>query len=113
MLHQSRRVSVVYLFLLQELSEFYSYDLDLPLEVDDEYWEVSNPAEAFKQPRDVPSKISALNCYIKIGWILGFVQKTLVSMEYDLLVRPLNFHSTELTNLRPLFQKPAVERNKY
>lgn len=113
MLHQSRRVSVVYLFLLQELSEFYSYDLDLPLEVDDEYWEVSNPAEAFQQPRDVPSKISALNCYIKIGWILGFVQKTLVSMDCDLLARPLNSSSTALTSLRPLFQKPAVERKKY
>ncbi|KAF8345885.1 fungal-specific transcription factor domain-containing protein [Amanita rubescens] len=57
------------------------YDLDLPLEVDDQYWETSNPEEAFKQPKGVPSKISALNCLIKIGRILGFVQKTLYGID--------------------------------
>jgi hypothetical protein len=72
-------------------AQFYSYDLDLPLEVDDEYWETSNPAEAFKQPKGVPSKVSALNCFIRIGRILGFVQKTLVSIDGGLFLRSLIF----------------------
>ena len=61
-------------------AELDSYDLDLPLEVDDEYWETSNPAEAFKQPLGVPSEASAFRWFIKIGWIMNFTHKTLVSI---------------------------------
>ncbi|KAK2463231.1 hypothetical protein APHAL10511_004886 [Amanita phalloides] len=53
------------------------FDLDLPLEVDDEYWETDDPEMAFKQPQGVPSRITAFNYLLKIGYILSFAQKTL------------------------------------
>ena len=63
-------------------ADFDSYDLDLPLEVDDEYWEANPPAEAFKQPRDVPSMISSFNYCVRVGWIIGFIYRTLVSIRF-------------------------------
>jgi hypothetical protein len=35
-----------------------SFDLDLPIECDDEYWETEDPAQVFKQPAGVPSVLS-------------------------------------------------------
>ncbi|KAF8630684.1 hypothetical protein AX15_002827 [Amanita polypyramis BW_CC] len=55
------------------------YDLDLPLEVDDEYWETDDPTKAFKQPEGVPCKVTMFIYAIKIVWILAFILKTLYS----------------------------------
>ncbi|TFK75372.1 hypothetical protein BDN72DRAFT_810971 [Pluteus cervinus] len=53
------------------------FDLDLPLDVDDEYMETTDPALAFKQPPGVPSKLSAFILLIKLMQILAFTMKTI------------------------------------
>ncbi|KAJ7702971.1 fungal-specific transcription factor domain-containing protein, partial [Mycena rosella] len=57
------------------------FDLDLPIECDDIYWENSGPALAFKQPEGVPSLMAYMNCYVKLLDILGFAQKTLYTLK--------------------------------
>ncbi|KAF7377505.1 Zn(2)-C6 fungal-type domain-containing protein [Mycena sanguinolenta] len=47
------------------------YDLDLPLEVDDEYWEHPDPDQMFKQPPGKPSLITYFNCHIRLSELLG------------------------------------------
>ncbi|KAJ7578637.1 fungal-specific transcription factor domain-containing protein [Mycena floridula] len=42
------------------------FDVDLPIECDDEYWEHPDPAQAFHQPVDRPSKVTAFICFIHI-----------------------------------------------
>ncbi|KAJ7312892.1 fungal-specific transcription factor domain-containing protein [Mycena albidolilacea] len=46
------------------------YDLELPLEVDDEYWDL-NPDQAFKQPPGKPSLITYFICHIRLAELLG------------------------------------------
>lgn len=56
-----------------------SFDLDLPLEVDDEYWESrDDPRDTFKQPHGVPSLVSSFTQLIKLSQIIAFALKTLV-----------------------------------
>ncbi|KAJ3772120.1 fungal-specific transcription factor domain-containing protein [Lentinula raphanica] len=57
------------------------YDLDLPLEIDDEYWETEDPEVAFKQPDGLPSRIAAFNAWIGITQITGFVLRTLYALD--------------------------------
>ena len=61
------------------LADFHnSFDLDLPLEVDDEYWEHPDPTQAFKQPAGVPCNISSFNSFLKLNQILAFALRTIV-----------------------------------
>ncbi|KAF5354715.1 hypothetical protein D9756_005344 [Leucocoprinus leucothites] len=57
------------------------YDLDFPLEVDDEYWDTSNARTNFKQPNNIPSKVSAFNHFIKLTEIIAFAAKTLYPVD--------------------------------
>lgn len=56
-----------------------SFDVDLPLEVDDEYWETEDPSAAFQQPLGIPSKVGAFILFIKLSQIVAFAMKTVVS----------------------------------
>ncbi|KAJ7497502.1 fungal-specific transcription factor domain-containing protein [Mycena latifolia] len=47
------------------------YDVELPLEVDDEYWEHPDPEQAFKQPPGKPSLLTYFVCHIRLCEILG------------------------------------------
>ncbi|KAJ7045760.1 fungal-specific transcription factor domain-containing protein [Mycena alexandri] len=47
------------------------YDVELPLEVDDEYWEHPDPKMAFKQPAGKPSVLTYFVCHIRLCEILG------------------------------------------
>jgi hypothetical protein len=53
-------------------------DIDLPLEVDDEYWEHPDPALAFQQPAGKPSKVTSFVQTIKLYQILSFALRTIV-----------------------------------
>ncbi|KAH9948554.1 fungal-specific transcription factor domain-containing protein [Amylocystis lapponica] len=55
-------------------------DLDLPLEVDDEYWENDNPELAFQQPCSKPSTVSAFVYWIKLSQIAAFALRTLYAL---------------------------------
>ncbi|KAF5393267.1 hypothetical protein D9757_000621 [Collybiopsis confluens] len=53
-------------------------DLDLPLEVDDDYWEnQDDPMMAFRQPKGLPSRVSAFNAWIRLTQITAFALRTL------------------------------------
>ncbi|KIJ21009.1 hypothetical protein PAXINDRAFT_165809 [Paxillus involutus ATCC 200175] len=53
------------------------FDLDLPVECDDEYWEDPNPEQAFKQPPDKPSTMSFFTSFLKLNHILAFALRTI------------------------------------
>ncbi|KAI0635504.1 fungal-specific transcription factor domain-containing protein [Trametes polyzona] len=56
------------------------FDLDLPTECDDEYWQHPDPEQAFKQPPGKPSTIAFFNCYIRLHQILAFALRTIYSI---------------------------------
>ncbi|KAL0566243.1 Gypsy retrotransposon integrase-like protein 1 [Marasmius crinis-equi] len=57
----------------------FCYDLPLPIDCDDEYWEVEDPEQAFKQPEGKPSSMSHWIALLKLMDIVGFAQRTIVS----------------------------------
>ncbi|KAK7005870.1 Zn(2)-C6 fungal-type domain-containing protein, partial [Favolaschia claudopus] len=63
-------------------SHFEEIDIDLPLEVDDEYMELEDedPASAFVQPPGKPSLIVFFNFYLRLNNILGIGLKLLYSL---------------------------------
>ncbi|VDB96007.1 unnamed protein product [Peniophora sp. CBMAI 1063] len=54
-------------------------DLELPLEVDDEYWEHADATQAFKQPHGRPSRVSFLVALVKLMKISGVATRTIFS----------------------------------
>lgn len=56
-----------------------SFDVELPLECDDEYWINEDPALAFKQPPGKPAKVAFFNCCIRLHQIHAFALRTIVS----------------------------------
>ncbi|KAJ7495878.1 putative fungal-specific transcription factor [Mycena galericulata] len=52
------------------------FDQELPLECDDEFWDLPEP-HSFKQPKDKPSSIEYFNCYAKVLEIQAAVTTTL------------------------------------
>jgi hypothetical protein len=55
-----------------------SFDLDLPIECDDEYWENPDPNLAFKQPPGKPSTVAYFNSSLQLGHVMGYVLRTIV-----------------------------------
>ncbi|KAJ6496095.1 fungal-specific transcription factor domain-containing protein [Mycena sanguinolenta] len=65
------------------------FDIDQPLEVDDEYWE--HPTHPFQQPAGKPSQLAYFNALIHLTHILSISLKTL----YSLNKMPMLFSSCE------------------
>ncbi|KAH9055007.1 fungal-specific transcription factor domain-containing protein [Lactarius vividus] len=63
-----------------------SHDVDLPIECDDEYWESSDPALAFRQPPGKPSKVSYFNYLIKINLLHSHALRTIYSLSKSTLM---------------------------
>ncbi|KAJ7467195.1 fungal-specific transcription factor domain-containing protein [Mycena latifolia] len=59
------------------------YDIDYPIECDDEYWEPPDPEMAFKQPPGKPSVLSFTASYLKLIEIIGISQKTIYSVRKE------------------------------
>jgi hypothetical protein len=57
-----------------------SFDLDMPTECDDEFWEASGTHKAFKQPPGRPSYMSYFVCNLKLQQIVSFALRTIVSV---------------------------------
>ncbi|KAF4591027.1 hypothetical protein EYR40_009625 [Pleurotus pulmonarius] len=55
----------------------HSYDVEYPVEVDDEYWTNPDPELAFKQPPGKLSSITAFNLLLRLGEILDTVLRVL------------------------------------
>ncbi|PCH43649.1 hypothetical protein WOLCODRAFT_138497 [Wolfiporia cocos MD-104 SS10] len=56
------------------------FDLDWPLEVDDEYWENEDPHLAFQQPEGKPAIVTAFVYWAKLSRISAFVLRTLYAL---------------------------------
>ncbi|KAJ7702821.1 fungal-specific transcription factor domain-containing protein [Mycena rosella] len=61
-------------------TQYEDFDVELPIECDDEFWENPDPAKAFKQPAGKPSQITFFNCFIRLTNILAFSLKMLYSL---------------------------------
>lgn len=57
------------------------FDLDLPVEVDDEYWENNNVTLAFQQPPGKPALVASFNSFIKLSQIMAFALITLYAVD--------------------------------
>ena len=57
----------------------FSYDLELPIDCDDEYWPVDDRSERFKQPLGKPSKLTVFILMIKLYHIQADVIRAIVS----------------------------------
>ncbi|KAK7024381.1 Gypsy retrotransposon integrase-like protein 1 [Paramarasmius palmivorus] len=53
------------------------FDLEMPVECDDEYWEHPDPNQAFRQPPGRPSYVAAFNSYLKLMRLLGIALRTI------------------------------------
>lgn len=60
---------------------FSSFDLDLPIACDDEYWEDPDPEKAFKQPPGKPSQMDFMISLLKLVQIMAFALRTIVSVQ--------------------------------
>lgn len=58
------------------------FDLDMPIECDDEYWdtECEESSQAWIQPSGKPSLLTAFNLYLKLNQILAFSLRTIYSI---------------------------------
>ncbi|KAK1225643.1 Gypsy retrotransposon integrase-like protein 1 [Marasmius sp. AFHP31] len=65
------------------------FDLDLPIECDDEYWENEDPEEAFKQPPGKPSYVSSFVATVKLCEILSFALRTVFPIRKSQLMMGL------------------------
>ncbi|KAI0260431.1 fungal-specific transcription factor domain-containing protein [Gloeopeniophorella convolvens] len=63
-----------------------NYDVEYPIECDDEYWENADPALAFKQPPGKPTRVSYFNHLIKINLLHSHALRTIYSLNKSRLV---------------------------
>ncbi|KAJ7761028.1 fungal-specific transcription factor domain-containing protein [Mycena metata] len=56
------------------------YDIDYPVECDDEYWDHPDPDQRFRQPEGKPSIYAFSVAHMKLTEILGTAQKTIYSV---------------------------------
>ncbi|KAJ7813924.1 fungal-specific transcription factor domain-containing protein [Mycena olivaceomarginata] len=58
---------------------YFDYDIDLPLQVDDEYWD--DHTHPFQQPAQTPSRMVFFNTLMRLSHILGFSLPLLYSLK--------------------------------
>ncbi|THU84637.1 hypothetical protein K435DRAFT_732990 [Dendrothele bispora CBS 962.96] len=56
------------------------FDLELPIECDEEYWEADDPSKSFVQPPGKPSYIAGWNHFLRLLEIMAFSQQALYSV---------------------------------
>jgi hypothetical protein len=93
-----------------------SFDVDLPTEVDDEYWEnEQEPESAFKQPTGKPSLLSYFVSLIKLFHILAIALRTIVSQALIMLLyealRPYRQYSINKSKIFLGFVGPHWEQH--
>ncbi|KAG6911119.1 hypothetical protein DXG01_003859 [Tephrocybe rancida] len=85
------------------------FDVDLPLEVDDEYWEADDPGSMFMQPKGKPANtIISFNQLIKLSRVLAFTLKTLYAVDRKKIsagLSPSSWRKAILEHLEAALQK--------
>ncbi|KAF9568045.1 hypothetical protein CPC08DRAFT_487594 [Agrocybe pediades] len=66
------------------------FDVDYPIECDDEYWETGDPDRDFKQPPGKPSTMASFLCLIKLYEIVNYALRTLYSTKKSKMLSGLN-----------------------
>ena len=56
-----------------------SFDVDLPIDCNDEYWAPADPGQAFKQPLGKPSCVAFFISLIELNRVLALAMRTVVS----------------------------------
>ncbi|KAL4073873.1 fungal-specific transcription factor domain-containing protein [Scleroderma citrinum] len=79
------------------------FDVDLPLEVDDEYWETEDPQKAFQQPPGKPAKVAAFNSYLRLTKIAAYALRKLYALDRSKLL---------ISTTRPQLQDVLTQLNK-
>ncbi|KAJ7574560.1 hypothetical protein C8J56DRAFT_1064531 [Mycena floridula] len=59
------------------LKRAWCFDVELPIDCDDEYWENPDPALAFRQPLNQPSKMTCFICLLQISDLMAVALRTL------------------------------------
>ncbi|XP_006459669.1 hypothetical protein AGABI2DRAFT_218980, partial [Agaricus bisporus var. bisporus H97] len=62
------------------------FDIDLPVECDDEYWEHPDPEKRWKQPPGKPSLVASFLCFLKLSQVLAFALRTIYSINKSKLL---------------------------
>lgn len=62
---------------LRRTNDVDRFDVEYPIECDDEYWEHEDPGRAFQHPPGKPSSITSFVCFIKLCEILGLASRML------------------------------------
>ncbi|KAK7045614.1 Gypsy retrotransposon integrase-like protein 1 [Paramarasmius palmivorus] len=75
------------------------YDVDLPIECDDEYWDCADPSQNFKQPTGKPSKMSFFIHLLKLSDILSYALRTVYSLRKPNSVTGVPLHVQSEQNL--------------
>ncbi|KAK7027746.1 Zn(2)-C6 fungal-type domain-containing protein [Favolaschia claudopus] len=73
------------------------FDVQLPTECDDRYWESSDPEKMFRQPEGQPSRVAFFNAYLRLSNILAFALHLLYSTNKTRDLVPTNDTSWEAT----------------
>ncbi|KAG6845260.1 hypothetical protein H0H87_011995 [Tephrocybe sp. NHM501043] len=62
------------------------FDVDFPVECDDEYWEHPDPAKRFKQPANKPSYVTGFISLLKLNQVLTIILRTIYSINKSKVV---------------------------
>lgn len=76
-------------FVYVSAKPYFSFDLDMPVECDDEYWTSSDPDKVFQQPAGKPSTVCYLTLYLKLVQIHAYALRTIVSLSSDMDPNPI------------------------
>ncbi|KAJ7143999.1 fungal-specific transcription factor domain-containing protein [Mycena epipterygia] len=68
--------------------QYDDFDIDLPVECDDEYWE--HPTHPFQQPPGIPSRVAFFNALLRLNHILSFSLKILYSLSKVRVIFSIN-----------------------
>ncbi|KAJ7176196.1 fungal-specific transcription factor domain-containing protein [Mycena crocata] len=61
--------------------QYDDFDIDLPTEVDDDFWQHEDPAQAFCQPPGTPPRVAFFNAALRLNNILAFSLRILYSLD--------------------------------
>ena len=70
----------------------HSFDLDLPVECDDEYWVQSGNSLHFEQPIGKEPTVAYFNCFLRLNQIQAFAMRTVVSVFITFLLSFISPH---------------------
>ncbi|KAG6840164.1 hypothetical protein C0991_008486 [Blastosporella zonata] len=62
------------------------FDIDFPIECDDEYWEHPDPAKRFKQPPNKPAYVTGFVVLLKLNQVLTIILRTIYSINKSKII---------------------------